>query len=43
MLIENARLSKLKTTFFSGGCCFCEVALLRTDLMRWAALSEVEV
>jgi hypothetical protein len=22
MLIENARLSKLKTTFFKGGCCF---------------------
>ena len=22
MLIEIARLSKLKTTFFTGGCCF---------------------
>ncbi len=22
MLIENARVSKLKPTFFTGGCCF---------------------
>ncbi len=27
MLIENARLSKLKTTFFIGGCCFLRMWL----------------